>query len=96
MKPLDEEWVREGPHVVSQTRADAGYERVVGRAASYRDADMFAAAPDMAQRLLAGLENGHRRDCPRSLRLYRAIAEPCTDNCTADRAALAKAGVLVP
>lgn len=59
---------------------------------SVLNAQMIVAAPTLALRVLANLENGHRRDCPHSLRRYRAVAVPCSEDCEADRAALARAG----
>lgn len=88
MKPQEERWVREGPHVVSQERADAGHERVVGRAASYRDADMFAAAPDMARALFRIQELAHRASALRAMLGEERCAEIAT--------ALDKAGVPLP
>jgi hypothetical protein len=85
MKPHDERWVREGSRVVSQERADAGYERVVGRAASYQDADIFAAAPDMARALMRIQELVHRASALRAM-----LGE---ERCAEIAAAIDKAGI---
>jgi len=48
----------------------------------------------LGEALWSSMENGHRRDCPHSLRRYKAVAVPCSEECERDRAALRLAGVL--